>query len=338
MAAQSDQSEGQFVGPSSLEWRGAHRWHAESRIWSSANEHIDLWVALLHTLGLDPAPLLTGTFCTDFEGDQWTLARIAPTDIWACYGIAVQELCVWRPLLAHVVEQLDRGNVVIVEVDAFHLPDMVGSSYQREHAKAIIAATGYDRRTHTLRYIHGATGAEVGGDDLDALMTAGIGSAQLPPTTQVVRLDRMTSRSERELSVIATALARWHGTRLPHHNPVRSFSDALRAQGAWLAGGDDEHYQRWAFATLQQCGAAFELAGDVCEWLAVHGATVDQATPHYRDLSRAARTLHQKLVRVPQSGRMPDVTEQMDEMCAMWDRATGVIRRTYGLSTRASGH
>ena len=331
MAARSEFAEhGGFVGSSRLSWRGAHPWHQGERVWSTTNSHLDVWIELLHTLDLEPSPVLLPTLCADFEGDQWTQTSVAPADLWSCYGIAVESMLVWRPLLAHLVEQLDRGNAVLVEVDAFHLPDMTGGSYQREHAKTLIAVTGYDRHAHRLRYIHGAAGADVGGEDLDAMMTAGIGSAQLPPFAQIVKLDRMMPRTLAERGQVGIALARFHGTRLPSRNPVKAFGEALRSHGAWLAGGDAEHYQRWAFATLHQCGASFEVAADVCTWLAYHGEPVSPAVAPLRLVSHAARALHQRLVRVSQSGRMPDVGHTVDDMSRAWDDAMTILRPRYG--------
>lgn len=318
-----------FAGTAKLAWRGPHAWHTGARVWSTTNSHLDVWIELLHALGLEPAAALTSTLCADFNGDQWTFTSICRADLWACYGISVEDLIVWRPLLAHVVEQMDRGNAVLVEVDAFHLPDMVGSSYQREHAKTLIAITGYDRHAHRLRYLHGAAAAEVGGEDLDALVTAGIGGAQLPPHAQIVKLDRLTQRTAAEYAQLGVSLARFHGTRIPARNPVRAFGEALRAHGAWLAGGDAEHYQRWAFATLHQCGSSFELGADVCAWLAANGEPVASAEQHLRVLAESARSLHQRLVRVSQSGRMPDVSGTLDEMAQSWDDAMAILKPRY---------
>ncbi len=331
MAARSDfNAHGGFVGSQRLAWTTPHAWHCGERVWSATNSHLDVWIELLHTLGLDPALVLLPTFCADFEGDQWTHSNVSRADLWAAYGIALDDLCVWRPLLAHFVEQFDRGNAVLVEVDEFHLPALTGSSYQREHVKTLIAATGYDRHAHRLRYLHGVAGAEVGGRDLDALLAAGIGSAQLAPGAWIVKLDRMSARTSAERAQLGVALARLHGTRIPARNPVRLFGDALRSHGAWLAGGDAEHYQRWAFATLHQCGASFELAADVCAWLASQGQPVEPAVAHFRNVSHAARALHQRLVRVPQSGRMPDVSHTVEDMARSWDQAMNVLRPIYG--------
>lgn len=330
LAARSEfDAQPSFVGLSRLAWRGPHAWHQGERIWSATNNRLDVWIELLHTLDLEPEPLLMATLCSDFEGDHWTQTRISSTDLWSCYGVVVEELFIWRPLLAHVVEHLEFGHAMLIEVDAFHLPDMIGSSYQREHAKTLIAVTGYDRNAHRLRYIHGAVGAEVGGDDLDALVTAGIGSAQLPPHTLLVKLDRVIQRTAQERAQLGVALARFHATRMPSRNPIRALGDSLRSHGSWIAGGDAEHYQRWAYATLQQCGAAFELSADVCRWLSHNGQPVADAIAPMRLVATSARVLHQRLVRVSQSGRMPDVSQTVDEMARAWDDAASVIRPLY---------
>lgn len=332
MAVRSEfQEQSRFVGSPNLDWRGPHSWHQGERVWSATNSHLDVWIELLHTLDLDPAPVVTPALCADFQGDHWTLTTVSPADLWACYGISVEELFVWRPLLAHVVEQLDRGNALLVEVDAFHLPDMVGSSYHREHTKTLVAITGYDRVSHRLRYLHGMVGGDIGGDDLDALLSTGLGASQLAPHVTVVRLDRLAPRTPAERAQIGIALARFHGTRLPARNPVREFSDALRSHGAWLAGGDAELYQCWAYANLQQCGAAFEVGADVCSWLAQHGEPVAEAVAPLRMLSHAARALHQRLVRVSQSGRMPEVGHTLEDMAKAWDDAMSVLKPIYGV-------
>ena len=318
-----------FIGPSRLAWRGAHGWCNDGRVWPASNSRLDAWISLLHTLGLDPAPLLMSTLCADFEGDQWSAVSVDPADAWACYAIAIQELVVWRPLLAHVVSQLDRGNAIVCEVDGFHLAGDP-PSYQREHHKTVIIATGYDRRSHSLRYLHGASEGRVEGEDLDALLTAGIGSAQLPPFAQVVRLERLAARSVAERSVLGVALARLHGTRIPDRNPFRAFADAMREHGAWLAGGGDDHFRKWAFATTQQCGAAFELASLVTAWLHSHGEPVGAAVAPLRQASVGVRALHQRLARVPHAGRMPDVNDTMAECADAWDAAMTVLRPRYG--------
>ena len=78
-------------------------------------------------------------------------------------------------------------------------------------------------------------------------------------------------------------------------------------------------------------GVAFELGADVCSWLAYHGEPVIDAVAPLRLVSQAARALHQRLVRVSQSGRMPDVGHTVDDMAGAWDDAMAVLRPLYGI-------
>ena len=318
-----------YVGSRRLAWHGPHAWHQDERIWSTTNRQLDVWIELLHTLDLDPAPVLLPTLGVDFEGDHWTHAQVCKSDLWACYGIVVEEMPLWRPLLAHLVEQLERGHVALMDADEYHLPDTDGGSHGREHLRTVIAVTGYDRRRHVLRYMHGATGGEVTGRDLDALLAPSASSGQLLPCVQLVKLDRLAPRSEAERAQVGIALAHFHGTRFPARNPVRAFADSLRVHGGLFAGGDAEHCQRWAFATLHQCGAAFEVGADVCAWLAQHGEPVGNAVSHLRLVARNARSLHQRLVRLPLQSKLPDVAQTLSDMARSWDDAMAVLRPRY---------
>ena len=69
----------------------------------------DLWIELLHALGLDPVAALPFTLAIDFEGDQWTFFKFPLADLYDLYGLDVQELAIWRPLVDHVEEQVDAG-------------------------------------------------------------------------------------------------------------------------------------------------------------------------------------------------------------------------------------
>jgi hypothetical protein len=320
-----------LIAPPSLRWDASHALHASDRMWPETNCYLDVWIELLHSLGLDPVPALLPTLAIDFEGDHWTFAKVAPTDLWALYGIVVEELLVWRPILTHATEQLSRGNVVLVEADSFHLPDTAGTSYQREHVKSTIAMTGYTPSARTLHYLHAVGGYTLAGEDLDGVLGTGIGVASLPPFAELVKLDRMERRSTADLGRIARSLAQLLGTRLPTRNPVRAFTDALREHAAWLQAGDMDHYHQWAFATVRQCGASFELAASTVAWLAEQaGEPVDGAVPHLSRIASGAKTLQFKLARVPASGRVPDVSAILVDMADAWDSAMVVLKSRYG--------
>src|SRR5262249_7204573 len=110
------------------------------------------------------------TFTIDFEGDQWTFFKFPLVDLYELYGLNVQELNIWRPLVVHLDEQISRGCPVLVEMDSYYLPDTAGTAYRRTHVKSTVGVTEIDRETHTLGYFHGQSFHRLSGDDfLDGL-------------------------------------------------------------------------------------------------------------------------------------------------------------------------
>ena len=106
-----------------------HPLHDGDRAWNESNCYVDLWIELLHTAGFEPLAALPFTFAVDVEGDQWTFFKFPLADLNALYGVDVIELQVWRPITAHLEEQLaivrdrkDRqARVAIAAAEHFHL-------------------------------------------------------------------------------------------------------------------------------------------------------------------------------------------------------------------------
>ena len=96
--------------------------HGLDRIWPETNCYADLWIELLHAQGLDPHAMLPFVFALDFEGDQWTFFKPQLADLRTLYGIDVQEMTLWRPLLDHALEHLGAGKLLSVEADSWWLP------------------------------------------------------------------------------------------------------------------------------------------------------------------------------------------------------------------------
>ena len=80
----------------------------------------------------------------DFDGDQWTFFKPSHDDLTTLYGIDVQELNVWRPLVENAREQLGGGKLVLSEADAFFLPDTAGTDYRTQHTKTTIGIQELD--------------------------------------------------------------------------------------------------------------------------------------------------------------------------------------------------
>ena len=121
-----------------------HPLHQIDRAWPESNCYVDLWIELLHSMRLEPLAAVPCAFAVDIEGDQWTLFKFPLADLYTLYGVDVFELNVWRPLPVHLEEQLALGRAALVEVDAFHLPDTIGTSYHTEHVKTTIGIHALD--------------------------------------------------------------------------------------------------------------------------------------------------------------------------------------------------
>ncbi len=113
----------------------AHPLHSGEHIWNDGASTVDLWIELLHGNELESRAALAFTVAQDFEDDQFTLGRLPANDIEKLYGLQVQELSVFDLLEERALVQTRRANTVLVEVDAFFLPDTRAMSYRREHAK-----------------------------------------------------------------------------------------------------------------------------------------------------------------------------------------------------------
>ena len=113
--------------------------HAGQGVWDESNCYLDVIIEMLLELGHEPEAALAVTLAGDWEGDQWTFCKFNDEDLRVLYGIDIQELNPWDRLHDHVQHQVRCGNPVLIEVDAWHLPDTRGSAYHRSHVRTTIA-------------------------------------------------------------------------------------------------------------------------------------------------------------------------------------------------------
>jgi hypothetical protein len=153
------------VFPISADGYQRHVIHTRERHWAETNCYVDVWIELLHAWGFDPIAAMPFTVAIDFEGDQWTFFKFPHTDLRSLYGLDIQELAIWQPLVKHVEEQVGLGRPVLVELDSFYLPDTEGTAYRREHTKSTVAAVDIDVTNQRLGYFHGQGFYELSGED-----------------------------------------------------------------------------------------------------------------------------------------------------------------------------
>jgi hypothetical protein len=306
----------------------SHQLHSLERVWPETNCYVDLWVELLHALGLAPMAVMAFTVAMDFEGDQWTFFKPSLDSIHELYGIDVQELAIWRPLRVQVAEQIEMGRVPLVEVDAFHLPDTSGVSYGIEHTKTTVGAQAIDLAARKLGYFHGPGYFELDGADFDGIFA--VGKTAMAPYTEIAKLDRRVKRSAPELRLMAGEQLKRYLRRVPESNPVTRYRARYMSDIQWLAGEDMPVFYKYAFATLRQCGACAELAGSYLEWLSEGTTPTVSAAASFHEISSAAKAMQFKLARMMATRKPADVAPMLDRMEACWEGAMADLAASHG--------
>jgi hypothetical protein len=204
---------------------------------------------------LDPLAMLAFTVGLDFEDDQWTFFKPPAGDLRALYGLDVQELNVWKPLLEHAVPHLRAGKLVLTEADAFHLPDTQGTDYRRAHTKTTIVLETLDVEARQLGYFHNAGYFTLEGEDFDGVFRRAqpMDPFVLPLFAEYVRLDRVERLAPAELAARSRALLAGHLARRPVRNPFTRFAPVLAAELVRLQGvGVDAYhlYAAWAWTPI----------------------------------------------------------------------------------------
>ncbi len=301
----------------------AHRLHDAARDWPETNCYVDVWIELLGALDLTVEACLGFTLASDFEGDQWTFFKPPHADLELLYGLQVEELTLWRPLVEHVRTQVDRGRIPLVEVDAFYLPDTCGTAYRGQHEKTTIGVVGIDAEARRMHYFHNRGVHELHGDDFAAVLRIDPkpSDVQLPPYCEIVKLEKLGRLGEPELRVRALELARRHFARRPAENPVLVYERGFGEHLPLLLAGDLAVYHAYGFASVRQLGAGFELLASHLFWLdAGRDGACARAAESFAGVSAAAKTLLLKLARIANSRTTRDVTSSFAEMAEGWGR------------------
>jgi hypothetical protein len=306
--------------------------HRRERVWAESNCYVDLWIELLNGLGQDPVPCLAFTVGLDFEGDQLTFFKFPIADLEKMYGIEIIELNVWRGLAFHVRDQISQGRAPIVEIDSWYLPDTAGISYQLEHVKTSVAVNDIDLDARRMGYFHGQGYHVVSGDDFDCALrrvAPHSDADRLPPYFEVAKLDRMETPDVATQHARAVELLRRHVARRPRENPLVKMGARFDADLDWMRSSSG--YHGWAFATLRQSGASFELLSVFLRWLSARGEVgLDEAIAGADAIAESSRTLMLKVARAVNGKRAIDARETLATMAGGWDTVMRVLDARYG--------
>jgi hypothetical protein len=305
-----------------------HALHAERCDWVEKNCYVDIWIEALHALGCEPLAIMPFAAAIDFEGDQWTFFKPPHEELRELYGIDVQELNVWRPLIDHAAEHLAAGRFICTEADAFWLPDTSGTDYGRAHTKSSVILNTLDTVGRRLGYFHNAGYYALAGEDF--ARTFRLDTAPdptfMPLFAELVRIDALVKLPPQELTRRSRELWRRHMQRRPKDNPVRRFQQRFERDLPALQEAGLNHYHAWAFATTRQLGAAFEAAAQNLKWLANRGhPDVAQAALAFREISDGAKTFILKGARAASSKRAFDGAAMFESLANAWADGMKVI-------------
>lgn len=299
-----------------------HSLHADHVAWVEKNCYVDLLIEVLHAAGLEPAAMLPFTLASDFDGEQWTFYKPPHVDLLTLYGVQLQELSIFKPLLEHVLFQASQGRVVLTEADAFWLPDTQATDYRKQHTKTTIGVESVDVEAQRLGYFHNAGYYVLEGEDFRQLFRLGFEPepTYLPLFAEVASFRPAHSKSVQDLAESSKLLLkRWLAHR-PVANPFPGFAAHVAEQVPLLRTRGMPAYHAFAFATIRQCGSGFELTSEYLRWLErASPAGWGDAAVCFEAISSACKALILKGARAMMSSKPSDFSQIFAEMGENWD-------------------
>lgn len=305
-----------------------HPIHNHDRIWTETNCYVDLWIEVLHSLGADPTPALAFVLSAGCDGRQWDFVKIAPEDLRILYGLSVAEMNVWRPVLAHVVEGIEDGNHLTVEVDGFWLPDTAGTSYRNQHTKTTIVPNLVNRDDKVMGYFHNRGYFELTGADFDGVFNLAPEpfAEVLLPYVEQIRIDPEVLEAgvgDRDLD-----LARAHLARRAPGNPVDALARRVIADIPVVQTAGPDAFHLWSFGLLRQFGATAELAANYVQYLGGRGvAGIEAAAAPFLAAASGAKAVQFRMARAAR-GRDVVIDEPLLEMSKNWAEAMDLVAGT----------
>lgn len=296
-----------------------HALHAQERMWPETNCYVDLWIEVLAAAGLIPEAMLGFTLTQDFEGDQFTFFKVPLEDLEQLYDVKVTELAIFDSVENHVSEQIARGRLCLVEMDSFFMPDTQGVGYRQEHGKTTVGINRLDMANRVMDYFHNGGFFHLEGEDFDGVFQRNLPEGTMPflPYTEFAKFPKSVTSTAHQRETAETLLRR-HFARRPESNPIADFASAFPKQVEAVAERPFGYFHKYAFNTLRQFGANFELLASHLTWLdqAAHGTAIVQALK----ISECAKTVQFQLARAVTRKKFDPLATALNPAIAAWDR------------------
>lgn len=285
--------------------------------WPVTNCYVDAWMLVLHAWALEPLAGLGVTVAQDYEADQFTFFKYLHEDLEKLYGVITGELTIWHALEQQIATQVQLGRLVLVEADAYYLPDTRATSYRSQHTKTTIAVDAIDPGASRLSYFHNVGHYELAGNDYAGIFRKLPGQNAvddvLPPYVEFVRR-RWPPLRDTALTEAATAILRRHLRRRPEENPIRCYRADFARHMDWLMAHPDRFHD-YAFGTFRQLGANFQLLTAHIGWLTDRGiAGLSDSSPAAAAISTNAKTMQFKVARIASRRRFDPCDALFDAM------------------------
>jgi hypothetical protein len=294
-----------------------HLLHGPDRAWPETNCYVDLWIEVLSAYRTPPEPMLSFTLTQDFEGDQFTFFKVPLEDLESLYGIQVTELAMYDTVENHVDTQIERGRLCLVELDSFCLPDTAGITYRSEHGKTTVGINRLDQTAKTMDYFHNGSFFQLSGEDFEgAFQHHTEPGLRWIPYVEFAKFPT-TLATDEHLRAEATRLLGHHLSRRPATNPIAAFAEVFPADVAKVAERGMDFFHLYAFNTVRQFGANFELLASHLAWLDASAFADEIAAA--QQISNNAKTSQFMLARAVARRRFDPLATALDPSVEAWD-------------------
>jgi hypothetical protein len=313
-----------------------HILHDPARNWPETNCYVDLWIEMLSAQKLSPEALLGFTVRQDFEGDQFTFFKPPLEDIERLFDIRVTELAIFDDVETHVATQIERGRMVLAEVDSYWLPDTRGITYRASHGKTTIGINALDRDGRRMRYFHNAGFFQLEGDDYFGLFGRGNnveGAIRLFPYAEFVKFPQLRRTPSAAESL---QLLEYHLGFVPRENPFRAWYAAMPAHFENLLLRPPEYFHTYAFNTNRQIGANFELLASYLNWVSAPSyISLTAESEAARAISESAKVMQFQLARAMVRKKPQGILDMILTMADTYDTLMSRLGTRMGVKRAA---
>lgn len=306
-----------------------HHLHNVGRSWPETNCYVDLLIEVLACLGMTPEACFGFAIEQDFGADQFTFPKPPLPDLEFLYGLRVRELSLYKSIEYHVYSHLEQGHLVLLEADAFYLPDTYATTYQKDHRKTTIAVDYLDLKSHRCSYFHNATRGELLGKDY-------LGVFQLSPDhirytnmmfPYVEVMERLPSwKAHDSLQVAAIELLEKHFKQRPQRNPFEAWR-RVYGQHLDILLSEPNLFHDYAFHFPRLAGSNFGILSSHVEWLAQE--ELEQAVTGCRIIAETTKILQYKLARSVARRQMDLADDHFDLMEASYSKVIDTLSRYF---------